>query len=239
MLHIVICDDEKHVRDQLRRFLRSFLDERSQAAEILEFESADALLKNYPQDPDLLLLDIRMHGTDGIAAAKKIRSFDTDVCIIFITTMFQRAIEGYSVRAFGFIRKPVSVHELRHELNCALVQIERNREHGGYLTIRSGGSIQRTPIRELSYCEVRNHNVLLCLDNRSVVEYRGQLKELEPQLQSCGFLRCHASFLVNSKKILQISASSLTLKNGAEIPISQRKRREFLDALSQYIGEQI
>lgn len=239
MLKILICDDEPHVRHQLHKFLTSFLEERSESAEILEFESADALLNHYPKQPDLLLLDIRMQGTDGIDAAKRIRDFDPDICIIFITTMFQRAIDGYSVRAFGFIRKPVSVHELRHEISCALTQIKRTRDSGQYFTIHNGGTLQRIAVQNLSYCEVRNHNIFLCFDDRSVVAYRGQMKDLDSQLQNYGFLRCHASFLVNSKKILTITTSDLVLKNGAQIPISQRKRKEFLENLSRYIGEQI
>lgn len=238
MLHVTICDDEKKTRECLNSALVRFFKERNQQAEITEYASADELLRNYPTEVDLLLLDIYMSGTDGMAAAAQIRAFDPEVCIIFITTMYQRAIEGYSVRAFGFIRKPVSYNELRHELGCAMLQIERNMESGKCLSMHIGTTTQRIPIRSISYCEVRNHTILICAGGE-IQEYRGQMKELEAQLLPYGFFRCHASYLVNGKHIRRIDQVELTLTGGTVIPISQRRRKEFLDALSKYIGEQI
>lgn len=238
MVHIALCDDEEKARQQLNRALTLFFRERVQDVQISIFASADELLQSYPENLDLLLLDIQMDGTDGIAAAAQIRTFDPDVCIIFITTMYQRAIEGYSVRAFGFIRKPVSVSEFRHELSCALIQIERNHERDKFLTLRIGTATQRISIRSISHCEVRNHTILIHAGG-APLEYRGQMKDFEAQLLPYGFFRCHASFLVNGRQISRINQTSLILKDGTEVPISQRRRKEFLDALSKYIGEQI
>ena len=238
MVNVAICDDEQTMRERLHCALVRFFRERSQEVRILEYVSADALLENYPAEVDLLLLDIYMDGTDGMAAAARIRAFDQDVCIIFITTMYQRAIEGYSVRAFGFIRKPVNYTELQHELGCAMLQIQRNREHSKFLTLRAGANTQRILIRGISYCEVRNHTILICTGGE-IQEYRGQMKDLEAQLLPYGFFRCHASYLVNGRHIRRIDQTELTLTSGTVIPISQRRRKEFLDALSKYIGEQI
>ena len=238
MIRVAICDDEKKAREQLRSSLERFAQEQGCALEVLEYASADALLQNYPVGLDLLLLDIYMGGVDGMAAAAQIRTFDPEVCLIFITTMYQRAIEGYAVRAFGFIKKPVSYPELRHELACALMQIRRSKEQGACLTIRAGAATHRIPVNTISYCEVRNHTVHVCTGEQ-VNTYRGQMKELEEQLLPHGFFRCHASFLVNARCIRTIGQTEVALNDGTSIPISQRRRKEFLVELSKYIGEQI
>jgi DNA-binding LytR/AlgR family response regulator len=173
---------------------------------------------------------------DGMEAAKAIREFDTEVCIIFITTMYQRAIEGYKVRAFGFIRKPVSYEEFSHELGDAIKNIERAREKDHYLNIRSSGKSFRIPVSRISYCEVRGHYVSLCVDGE-VREYRCPIRELEEQLSGYGFFRCHASYLVAAEAIQEIRQNEILLKDGNIVPISQRRRKAFMSALSSYYGD--
>ena len=238
MMHVVICDDEAHTREQLEQALLRFGKEQDVALEIQKFSSGDSLLQEYPQELDLLLLDIAMAGIDGVEAAKRIRTFDSEVQIIFITTMFQRAIEGYAIRALGFIKKPVRYAELRHEMAYAVRQISRKRAEGHFITLHARGNAYRMPVEEISYCEVRGHSMRVCI-NGAVNEYRCTVRELESALRPYGFFRCHASYLVSGRFVRQIGSASLTLKDGTEIPISQRRKKEFLSLLSGYLGEQM
>ncbi len=238
MFRIAICDDESQYLDRLGQFLSRFAGEKGMEFEILAFSSADSLLRQYPQKLDLLFLDIAMSGTNGISAARQIRKFDENVCIIFITTMYQYAIEGYSVRAFGFIKKPIKESELRHELTCALRIIEDRRAREHFLTIKCGTELRRLPISHISYCEVRNHQVIVLADGVTH-QTRTSITELEKELLSLGFFRCHNSFLVNGDFIQRIDTSEIVLKDGSRVPVSQRRRREFLNDISAYWGGRI
>ena len=238
MFRIAYCDDEKNCRDQLLGYLSRYAKETGEEFEILGFDNADRLLLNYPKDLDLLFLDIAMGGIDGMEAAHEIRRYDPTVCIIFITTMFQYALDGYAVRAFGFVKKPVLYDEFSHEITCALRQIESMRSHEKYYTVKFNDTIQRLPVSKISYCEVQNHSAYLHLDD-AVVECRSQMNTLEEDLNPYGFFRCHASFLVNTNWIKRIEAMELELKTGERIPISQRKKKDFLAALSLYVGDRI
>lgn len=238
MYRIAICDDEKSARTKISNYLSQYSSSENAEMEILEYTSANELLGKYPENLDILFLDIYMPGIDGMDAARDIRQHDPQVCIIFITTMYQRAIEGYSVRAFGFVRKPVSYPELQHELSCALHMVDRTREQEKYVSLRCGGVTYRLPVSEISYCEVRNHSMYVCI-NGSVTEYRCPMNELEEQLMPYGFLRCHSSYIVNAKKIRTVAQNYLILADESQIPISQRKKKEFMNALASYIGEQM
>lgn len=235
MFRIAICDDESYYRDQLCRVLQEYAADHGQEFEILSFESADQLLLNYPKDTDILLLDIAMSGVDGMEAARSIRKFDSTVCIIFVTTMYQYAIDGYAVKAFGFIRKPISAAELSHELTCALTMINNTRARERFITIKSGGVFHRLPISHISYCEVKNHQIDIRKDNETY-QCRDSMNELVNRLSPLGFYRCHSSFLVNGEHIASIEQSQLTLKDGSVIPISQRRRKEFMQEISSFLG---
>lgn len=238
MYYIAVCDDERTTRESIVKALRRYEAEHNAEFEIMEYSSADSLLVSYPKKIDLLLLDIYMPGIDGMDAAARIREFDQEVCLIFITTMYQRAIEGYKVRAFGFIRKPVSFEEFSHEISCAVKNINGRKSSDHVLSIKSSGKTYRVAVSKISYCEVRGHYVSLCIDGE-MREYRCPIRDLEDQLGEYGFFRCHASYLVSADAIMEIGQNEIMLKDGNMVPISQRRRKAFMSALSEYLGDRI
>lgn len=65
MVVIGICDDEKHYRSIIRKYLEKILQSNVQSYEIYEFTSGEELLENYPNNLDILILDIKMDSIDG------------------------------------------------------------------------------------------------------------------------------------------------------------------------------
>lgn len=238
MFRIVICDDEMGIRNTLHVFLDRYAAEHEETFDIQEFQSANDLLKEYPENADLILLDIKMQGIDGMAAAREIRARDTQVCIIFITTMYQYAIEGYAVRAFGFIRKPVHYSEFSHELGYALLQIQGTRAKETLINVRDGATVYRLVVSGIICLEVRNHSVLITMEGEQL-EVRGQINQFEEMLSAYGFFRPHAAYLVNGEYIRCIDNSKVILKNGTEVPLSQHRKKQFLAAISEYLGARI
>lgn len=238
MFKIAVCDDEQDIRQLLEEYLDRYAKENALEFCVLSYESANIFLREYPKELDLIFMDIKMNGIDGMNAAKMIRESDRQVCIIFITTMYQYAIEGYSVRAFGFIRKPVSYEEFSHELSCALIMISGNREKEKFVTLKNTGTLIRLPVSDISFCEVRNHTIRINAA-KEIKEYRGTLTELEKILSPYGIFRCHSSFLVNIDYIKEIENLEITLTTGEKIPVSQKRKKAFLDEISAFIGERI
>lgn len=233
MLNCVICDDEPIVCEQLLLHLHQFQEDKGEPLHITIFHSGEELLRDYQKNTDLLLLDIQMEGLNGIDVARKVREFDQDVCIIFITTMHHMAIDGYKVRAFGFLKKPVSYPELRYELQEAAAHIKRTKKRS--ITLKSRTELKNFPIDDVLYIEVRNHNVWIH-STAGIEEFYIQLKELSAQLQGYGFFSPHASYLVNQRHITRVARETLTLTDGTVIPISKHRRKEFLTELTNYVG---
>ena len=86
MVVLGICDDEKYYRSIIRKYLEEILQSNVQSYEIHEFISGEELLENYPNNLDILILDIQMDGIDGMNTARRIRTFDSKVEIIFMTS---------------------------------------------------------------------------------------------------------------------------------------------------------
>ena len=236
MVQIAVCDDEHSVRKQIRSMLEQYAEETGRSFQITEYPSANELIQDYRAQFDLLFLDISMTGIDGMAAAREIRRLDPVVCLIFVTSMMQYAVEGYAVQAFGFVLKPLQYAKFSFTLEKAIHHLDARRMAEKTVLLHSHGQTERLTVSDILYCEVTNHSVTVHLHS-GPRSYRIQMKEIEELLAPYGFFRPHGSYLVNHQAIERIGTNSLLLKNGETIPLAQHKRKAFMAQLTSYLGE--
>ena len=113
MLRIGICDDERTSAEQLYLTLEPLLREDEEI--IYEFSngvSAVNWLKRHPGEMELLFLDVEMEPVDGICTAERIRTFDRDIFLVFVTGHEEFVLSGYRVNASDYVIKPVDRERL-------------------------------------------------------------------------------------------------------------------------------
>src|SRR5215510_16604100 len=115
-LKVLIVDDEPPARERLRALL----------AEIGEVEvigeaanGAEALSHTHDLAPDVVLLDVRMPGMDGLEAARHLNVLEEPPAVIFTTAYDQYAVEAFEAQAVGYLLKPVRKEQLAHALRHA------------------------------------------------------------------------------------------------------------------------
>ena len=233
MLRIAIVEDEANQRGQLAIGVRGVLG--GLEAELVCLDEAAPLLARYAAGErfDLLLLDIQMPGMDGMSAAARVREFDADVLIVFITSMAQYAVQGYKVDALDFLVKPVTREVLDACLARALRRL-RKREPAS-LSVRSGGSLRIVPVSSILYAESREHRTLL-RTREEEIPCAGSLGSLEEALIPHGFFRCHAAFVVSFAQVERLDGGEV-LVGGQRVPLSKHRRRQFLAALAAFWGD--
>ena len=107
MLQIAICDDEKYYREEIRRLVEDWLEEKGMEYAIHLFASGEEFLiqnENLVRY-DCIFMDINMSEIDGIEAAMQIRSYHSKTQIVFVTAFIQYVLEGYKVDAVRYIMK--------------------------------------------------------------------------------------------------------------------------------------
>lgn len=123
---ILIVDDELSVRASLNEW---FLEDgfKVETAENAE----DALHKMHAGPFDLILLDIKMPGMDGITLQKKIKEIDPKVVIIIMTAYasVETAVEALKLGAFDYVTKPFDPDDLSRLIRNALKQKELTDEN--------------------------------------------------------------------------------------------------------------
>lgn len=217
----------------LRVLLDRFSEECGIRFQIGECHSGKDLLNQITFDTDIVLLDIKMEPMSGMQAARAIREKNQDVCIIFITTMTQYAMEGYSVHAFGFIKKPVRYAQLRLQmLDTDRLLKSRSRET---VLLKSGSQTYNPDIRTILYFEIFGHEIHVVKNDDTIVYY-GTLSDIEQELSGKYFYRCHKSYLVSLRHVSQIVSGEVILRNGKRIPVSKYRKKGLLDAFAKYMG---
>lgn len=123
---ILIVDDEKIVRESLFHW---FEDAGYYAATA---ENGETALKNFIREKfDLLLIDMKMPGIDGLELLKRVKDIDREVIVIMITAFasVSTAITALKEGAFDYVTKPVDPDELTHLVTKAIEQRNLKREN--------------------------------------------------------------------------------------------------------------
>lgn len=229
-----VCDDEKVMIRQISSYLGQVENGIADSFEVAYYSSAEELIRNMDRSTEILLLDISMCGMTGMEAAKKLRAAGFAGDIIFITSMEQYAIEGYSVHAFGFITKPVVFDEFKQTLLSCLKK--RDSQKKNVLAVETAGGTEIINVNDIIYAEVYQHSTSFILKRGRHLVSPVQLNELEGKLAPQGFFRCHRSYLVNMRCITKIGQSELVLSGENTVPLSRHRSKEFLAKYTQFMG---
>ena len=120
---IYLADDEKSIRELLHSFLAS------DGYAVRSFESGDALLEAFRQEPaELVILDIMMPGTDGLAVYRELRTV-SDIPIILLTAKDSELdyVMGISQGSDDYLTKPFRPTILLMKVKALLRRVEMDR----------------------------------------------------------------------------------------------------------------
>lgn len=210
MYHFIICDDEPTQRSENQNLLEQWAKNHNYPIKVTCFSSAEAFLFHYEDDKsaDVLLLDVEMGEMDGVSLAKKIRSSNKEVQIIFITGYMDYILDGYEVEALHYLLKPISSANLFPVLDRAVDRLENNTKA---LLIRHSDASIRIPLYEIRYLEVAGNYVTVHADGE--YKTKATLAYFEKELDEL-FLRIGRSYIINLKCIRKVGKNELTLMDG-------------------------
>jgi len=201
---VILVDDESLARQRLARMLENH-DGFEIVAEGANGLEAVELVRE--RDPDLVFLDIRMPGMDGLEAARHISKFKQPPAIIFCTAYDDYALDAFDVNAVGYILKPVRNEQLGKALTQAqklnplqLDSVQPETTTRSHMSVKTHAGIELIPLDEITHFQADNKYVVAFHNGREIV-VDDTLKALEDQLGD-DFLRIHRNCLV-AKQFIQ------------------------------------
>lgn len=241
-MRIAIVDDEPLARERLKRLLQE-LPGYQLVGEAGGGEAALRMIDD--EEPDVVLLDIRMDEVDGLQVARQLAAYDPPPAIVFTTAYPEHALSAFDAQAAAYLLKPVRLEKLRD----ALLRLRRQhraqtassaapQQQAGFITASSREGLRRIPVSDIVYFLAdQKYTTVHHLHGEDLIEL--PLKDLETELGD-GFLRVHRKALVATQFIVALERGRegdeghlLRLRHASElVPVARRRVAEVRRFLS-------
>lgn len=205
-LRILIVDDEHLARERLKRML-----DQSDGHEVMGESSngLEAVEQCQSMLPDVVLMDIRMPGMDGLEAAAHIAEFEEPPAVIFCTAYEEHAVQAFNLQAVGYLLKPVRKENLLAALAqaqrinkaqlAALSAAEGEPRSRSHISARTRRGVELIPIDRVRFFQADQKYVTVGYDQGEVI-VDDTLRDLEEEFGAL-LVRVHRNALVAAKHI--------------------------------------
>ncbi len=210
-MRILLVDDENLARDRLRRML-----EAEEAHDVVgeAANGAEAVKVCEAERPDLVLLDIRMPGMDGLETARHFLELEEPPAVIFCTAYEEHAIQAFDLQAVGYLLKPVRKENLFSALSKAM-RLNRAQlaalnaaddSRRSHISARTHKGIELIPVDDIRYFQADQKYVTVRYSGGEIIVDE-TLRELETEFEDL-FVRVHRNALVAKHHIEGLAKES-------------------------------
>lgn len=232
MYRIVICEDDNLQRNEINSFISEIFSEISNNIKIFEFSPAEEVIESKLEGIDIYFLDIQMDNLNGMDLAKEIRKQNDTSKIIFITSLLEHVQDGYMVKAYRYLIKPIKYEDLKEHILSCISDIIKEREN--FIIIKENGIRYKVNTKEITYIEIIKKDITIHTIYKKY-NIKNRIKNLEKELNMYNFFRCHKSYLINMEYIDFIGKDNLMIK-GTEIPVSKYRMSGLKTKLTNLLG---
>lgn len=234
---IAVFDDQKKDRETLVRIISRWGDERGyRDIFIHQFSGICGLqftLDNYRQ-PDVFFLDIMTpeSRSAGFILGEKIHTMNPHARIIFTTNSSEYITNAFEISAFRYLLKPLNPDKVTAALDQIYASVRQKAQH---MAVFRGFDKQRVVdydrIMQITTSTKAHLGTVYLSDGDSFEISLSSVTELIEDTLSNDFIRCHQSHIINMNHIIAYDSHSVTLRDGAEVPISRKEKKAFLSAV--------
>lgn len=229
MINIAVCDDEINILTELEEKIKKYMKYNKIEFNLVKYIKGEHLIES-ENNFDIILLDIKMNGINGIETAKIIRKNNKSSSLIFTTNFEDYVFEAFDVEASNYLLKPIDYNKLYSTFDKIIKKI--NTESELFLYFKKNQYFKKIKLSQIKYIEVLNHTVYIySIDETNSYNYK--IEDLEKQLNN-DFFRCHRSYIINFNYVKSYKSGLIILSDDEKIPVAKRRQKEFLALLLNY-----
>ena len=231
-LRVLIVDDEPPARERLKSLLVEIPDTEVVGEAV---NGQQALTQTHELAPDVVLLDVRMPGMDGIEVARHLNALAEPPAVIFTTAFDEYAVNAFEAHAVGYLLKPIRKEKLAAALEragrltkpqlqkIAAASNERKRSH---IAARRREGLRLIPIEEVQYfLAEQKYTTVRHVNGEDLIE--DSLRALEEEFETA-FVRIHRNALVSVRYLERIERGTdgqyFVRLRGCEAPLQVSRR---------------
>lgn len=236
-MDIAIIEDSKQEMDQLIEYVQVYFSKRQVFRTVETYSSGESFLEHWKKKKfDLVFLDIVMGGITGIDVARKIRETSSDCVIIFTSVSTEFALQGFEVRAFDYLIKPLSQDKFEHTMDLCHNELIK---HIRYIEVKESRTMLKLPLQDIIYTDYYNHYIQIHTAGKMIRSYQ-QFDAFAPLLLCYPqFLCCYRNCIVNMNRISVVDKNDFIMENGERVPIIRSNRHAIYQQYADYQFQKI
>lgn len=237
-LRVLAVDDEAPALADLGRIL----EQASSVAEVALVNSGGSALRLLGErEFDLVFLDVRMPGLDGLELASVLSRFAEPPAVVFVSAYEDGAVGAFehNLHPLDYLMKPVSRTRIEQALERVLrgetgsgvgrSALPRNEPSDEIVAVehQRGGATRLVARSTILFVKAEGDYVRIhAEDGRFLV--RTPLSKIEQRFAEHGFVRVHRSYLVNMRRAVEIrpelgGAATVLMADGSQVPVARRQ----------------
>lgn len=204
-LKILVVDDEALARQRISALVEELGSPYQLVAEAANGE--EALRRFDEMGPDLVLMDIRMPGMDGLEAARRLAQRDQPPAVVFTTAYEEHALQAFDSAALDYLLKPVRKERLLSALQRSqrltrsqLAAVSLQEEEVPQLHASYRGGLKTLPLDQVIYLRADSKYVIARHEGGELL-LEESLKSLQDRYGEW-LLRIHRNALVVRRHLM-------------------------------------
>ncbi|MBQ8596410.1 MAG: response regulator transcription factor [Lachnospiraceae bacterium] len=231
-MRVAIIDDEITQQEILEKYLREWAEGEKTLIEVNRFDNAESFWFVWEEDKeyDLILLDIEMGQINGLELAKKIRTEDEQVPIMFVTGYDEYMQYGYDVSALHYLIKPVN----KAKFFIILDKLREKKGPAEKILLSAAEGPKSVMPDKIVYAEANGHGCIVHTTSEviAVKESIGTFERIV-STQSC-FVKCHRAYIVNLQYVSMVLKTDVVLDSDERIPVSRNRLKSLQEAFVKF-----
>lgn len=200
-------------------------------------------------EPDLILLDVELHGGDGFEVLK--RTADKNYQVIFTTALYDDALNIINLSGVPVLQKPLDCDELNSIINSfknedyaqvqkiCLQKLRQTLQSDNIpksIALNLGGKLQHILLQQIMRISLTDEKLFIFLQDGSIIKPGEDIKYYEKLLTYFGFFRISATEIINLFHVdkEKISQDHIGLSDGSKAIISEKKKALFLEMFKNF-----
>ncbi len=240
MIRIAIVDDEKEQIQLILEIVTEFFKNKKIQIYADTFTSGEELL-SASVSYDLIFLDIKMGGINGIETAQQLRVKNKKASLFYITSYENYIKRSMTIHPFAFIMKSFSDEEIRKNLEDYLQyfnSMNDNKSREVYQIHTIDGRSFNVNMNDIFYFHYLENRIVEVIMKKDKYRVKDGIMHIYPMLNQEYFIIPNQSFIVNLHHVKEIDGKNkkLVMENGDLVLIPRRKYSDVIEVLNHYIA---
>lgn len=221
MLKIALCDDDSQFVSKITGLIQSLLQNSTESSVITTYINPAALTASISDGEryDIYILDVEMPDLNGMDVAKRIREFQPNAPLLFLSSHLSYATEGYKVQALRYVSKLDLDHALPEALEQAIATLEKTDTC--FIMVQHYQNYTRILHKDILYVQKMQRSIQIVTDRQGNFKDSRGIKELFSEIDDPRFIFTDRAYFVNLDYVQELNGSWLVLTNEDRVPVSR------------------